>query len=387
MSAEDEDPTETEGQSEGAAAQPVTSGMVGHGFYNRHSAPQWAAIAHVLPWLDAVAASLHLAKTPPTTVGLADFGCSEGRNSIAVMQRLVVALRQRTSRPIQTIHSDLPTNDYSELFRGLRPQDQSVFASPETYSAAVGGSMFEQLLPPRSIHVATTFNAIGFLSRRPVDRLPNYILPNGPSARRGNGSVSPADRRAFAAQALDDVDTFLRARAAELVPGGKLLVQVFGCGDRLRTCDGIYDALNDAMLEVVDAGLVDRGSYESFYQPVYFRTLDELTASVAAPDAPLFDLERAETYEVTVPFVEAFRRTGDRAPFAKDYTDFFRAFTEPVLRIGFAAHPQLDRLVGEVYARAERLIRDDPDRYEFHYIAVAMLLTRQEPFGAQSGGK
>ena len=220
--------------SRGAAATAVITGMVGHGFYNQHSAPQMAAIDYVLPWLDAACSSLPLSDSSPT-VGLADFGCSEGRNSIAVMKRFATALREHTSKPIQTIHSDLPTNDYTELFTNLRPGGRAVFESAETYSAVVGGSMFDQLLPPRSIHLATTFNAIGFLSRRPIDRLSHYILPNGPSARRGVGSVSEADRDAFAAQAQADLESFLLARAAELVTGGKLLVQVFGSGPKHRT--------------------------------------------------------------------------------------------------------------------------------------------------------
>lgn len=358
----------------------VTSGMVGHGYYNRHSAPQRAAIDYVLPWLDAAVEALPLADVP-ATIGLADFGCSEGRNSIAVVQRLVTAVRRRCARPIQTVHSDLPTNDYSELFRALRPEARSVFGDGDTYSAAVGGSMYDQLLPPRSLHVATTFNAIGFLSRRQVARLPDYILPNGPSARRGVGGVSDGDRHLFATQALDDVHSLLTARAAELVPGGKLLVQVFGRSEDASTADGIYDALNDALLEIVADGIIARADYEAYYQPVYLRTLDELVAPVKAPEAPgapSFRLDRAETYEIAVPFVETFRQAGDRVLYAREFTEFFRAFTEPVLRLSFAAHPQLEWLIGDVFDRAERLIREHPDRYDFRYIAVAMLLTRQE---------
>jgi SAM dependent carboxyl methyltransferase len=354
----------------------VTTGMVGRGFYDRNSAPQWAAIEAVLPWLEEAIAEMALADLPPT-VALADFGCSEGRNSIQVMQRLIPAIRARTARPVQTIHSDLPTNDYARLLRNLRPDGRPVFGEG-VFSAVVPGSMFDQLLPPRSAHLAMTYNAIGFLSRRPLQRLPDYILPNGPSALRGVGAVSAEDRAVCAAQALADIGSFARARAAELVPGGKLLIEVFGSGDSGRTCDGIYDALNDAVLEVLDAGLIDRAGYEAFYQPVYFRTLEELTAPVAAADAPLrplFRLERAETYEVEVPFVEEFRRTGDAAAFARSYTDFFRAFTEPVLRAAFPAH-QPDRFADDVFGRAERLIREHPERYEFHYVSVAALLTR-----------
>ena len=362
----------------GSAMMTVTTGMVGHGFYDRHSAPQWASTEAVLPWLEDAIADVPLAKAPPT-FGIADFGCSEGRNSIQVMQRLMPAIRAHCAWPIQTVHSDLPTNDFADLLEHLRADGRSIFGDG-VYSAVVGGSMYDQLLPPRSIHVAMTFNAIGFLSRRPLQRLPGYILPNGPSARRGVGYVSTADHEALAAQAVEDVASFLRARAAELVPGGKVLMEVFGAGETLRTGDGIYDALNDAVLELLDAGLIDRAAYEAYYQPVYIRTLEELTAPVAAPDAPLaalFRLDRAATYEVPVPFVEEFRRTGDETTYARACTDFFRAFTEPVLRAAFPNQDD-DSFVDDVYGRAERLIREHPDRYEFHYVGVAALLTRRD---------
>jgi gibberellin A4 carboxyl methyltransferase len=114
------------------------------------------------------------------------------------------------------------------------------------------------LYPPHCLHIATSFNAIGFLGRRPIDRLPGYILPNGPSRIRGVGTVSEADQTVFAEQASRDIESFLRARAVELVPGGKLLLQVFGSSDAKRCCDGVYDVLNDAVLEVLNHGMIDR---------------------------------------------------------------------------------------------------------------------------------
>ncbi len=354
----------------------VTTGMVGSGFYDENSGPQWAATEAVLPWLTEAAGALPLDDTLPALT-IADFGCSEGRNSVEVMRRLIPAIRARSDRPIATIHSDLPTNDFSGLFVRLRGADGPALG-PDVYSAAVGGSMFDQLLPARSTHLATTFNAIGFLTRRPLDRLPGYILPNGPSALRGVGHVDAAERAVFAAQANADLERFLRMRAAELVPGGKVLVEVFGESEAGRTCDGIYDVLNDAVLEVLDAGLIDSTAYETYYQPVYFRTLDELVAPVAGDSAPLaglFSLDHARAYEVAVPFVETFAKTGDVAAYARAYTDFFRAFTEPVLKAAFVARdPQA--LANEVFARAERLVRDHPERYAFNYVSVAALLTR-----------
>ena len=357
---------------------PVTSGMIGHGFYNRNSAPQLASIAYVLPWLDDAVGETDW-NAAADVIGLADFGCSEGKNSVRVMQHLIAACRKASGRPIQTIHSDLPTNDFSELFLRLNPDPGPVFEADNVYSAAIAGSMYKQLLPPGSVDVATTFNAIGFLTQRPMDRLPGYILPNGPSKRRGVGDVTVSERAVFAAQAAADLQEFAKARAGELVPGGKLLIQVFGAGDDHRTCDGIYDVLNDSVLDALGDGMITQQGYDRYYQPVYFRTLQELTAPFIAAESGIcgmFELQRAETYEVPVSFVEDFAKTKDIATYAAAYTNFFRAFTEAVFRMGFSDHPDLDNLVRYVYERCEQRVRDDPQQYEFHYVAVAVLLTK-----------
>ncbi|MEX0349613.1 MAG: hypothetical protein AB3N15_09330 [Paracoccaceae bacterium] len=354
----------------------VTKGMVGHGFYDSNSAPQWTATAHVLPWLEEVASTLELPGDGAIT--LADFGCSEGRNSVAVMQRLVSALRARSDRPIRTIHSDLPTNDFSDLFELLDPEG-GAFEDDHVYSSAVGGSMFRQLLPPASVQIAMTFNAIGFLSRRPLDHLPGYILANGPSALNPVGHVSAAERASFAQQADADLRSFARARAAELVPGGKLLIEVFGAGEQLRTCDGIYDALNDAVLDALKAGMLTQEAYARYYQPVYMRTLDEVMAAFEDSNSglsALFTLDRSELYEIPVSFVEAYRKSGDVATYAQAYTNFFRAFTETSLRLNLSDSADLEGLVRFIYTRAEERVREMPERYPFNYIAMALLLTR-----------
>jgi hypothetical protein len=348
----------------------VTTGMVGGGFYNRNSAPQMSAIDHVMPWLEDAIGGISF-DDGAGALGLADFGCPEGRNSIAVMRSLIPLLRRRTDRHILTIHCDLPTNDFSSLFAGLRPDGRSVFGNGVS-SCAVGGSMYDSVLPRNCLHIATCFNAIGFLSRRPIDRLPGYILPNGPSRLRGIGTVSEAERSVFAEQASRDVESFLRARAIELVPGGKVLLQVFGAGDIKRCCDGVYDVLNDAVLEVLDDRMIERAAYDAYYQPVYFRTLDELTDPVKLYSLP-FRIDRRAVYEASVPFNEDYARSGNVEVYAREYTNFHRAFTEPVLRISFADFPKLDSLVFEIYTRAERLIREAPERYPFSYVAIAAL--------------
>ncbi len=368
----------TETQAQTPAPHATTTGMTGGGFYNANSAPQWQAIEAVFPWLEEAAANLPLDGGGPIT--LADFGCSEGRNSVAVMAHLLKTLLPRTDRPVRTVHSDLPTNDFSKLFLSLRPQGTSVFGSERVFSAAVGGSMFDQLLPPESVHLATTFNAIGFLSEKPVDTLTGYILPNGPSALGANGFVSDEDRRVFAELAKKDIARFLKVRAQELVPGGKLLLQVFGTKKTTRTCDGIYDVLNDAVLDFVGTGEISRLTYDRYYQPVYMRSLEELTAPLQDASlgvAELYALDRTKAYEIEVPFNRQYRSDGDLDRYARDYVNFFRAFSETVLRNALPESPDREELVNRIYARAESLLKATPESYPFRYAAVAMLLTRR----------
>ena len=81
------------------------------------------------------------------------------------------------------MHSDLPTTDYSSLFDHLRREGKLLFGNT-VYSCVVAESMYEQLSLLASTQIAMSFNAIGFLNRRPLGRLPDYIVPNGPSQRR-----------------------------------------------------------------------------------------------------------------------------------------------------------------------------------------------------------
>src|SRR5262245_43828336 len=172
-----------------ATSRAVTTGMKGDGFYDRHSSPQWAAISAVLPWIEEAVGRADLADGQAPIV-LVDYGCSEGRNSIEALRKLVDAVWKKTTRPIQTVHSDLPTNNFNQLFVNLAEVGRSATPGPRVYSAAVGGSMFEQLLPPRTATIATTFNAIGYLDQRPAVELPDYILPMGPGRPRQGVGVA-----------------------------------------------------------------------------------------------------------------------------------------------------------------------------------------------------
>src|SRR5262245_57088853 len=97
---------------------PVTTGMKGAGYYDRHSGVQLSAIEAVQGWVDDAVATLPL-PAPARPVAVLDLGSSEGRNAVRLMASVVAGLRRRTDQPVQTVYSDLASNNFTGLFTKL----------------------------------------------------------------------------------------------------------------------------------------------------------------------------------------------------------------------------------------------------------------------------
>jgi hypothetical protein len=351
--------------------------MKGAGYYDQHSTSQLASIQALQSWVDEAAASLAL---PPREqpVTILDLGSSEGRNAIRVMASIVAGLRRRTDRPLETIYSDLASNNFNHLFTNLEEARRAGLFAADVYPAAVGGSFYGPLLPTGTVHLATSFNAILWLDQLPAGGVGDFVVYRRPHPPRAGLTISPEATAAFTRQAEQDLVRFLEGRARELVPGGKLLVATPGDSDDACICDGLYDVLNDAFLDLVAAGRLQRQQYERFAMPLYFRTVAELLAPLQRADSPLrdtFTVERAQALEVPIPFIVEWQRSGDVTAYAGAYTGFLRAVSEPVVRA--ALQEEQAAVVESLYERIGARLVAEPERYRWRYITVAALLTRR----------
>jgi hypothetical protein len=358
---------------------PATTGMKGAGYYDQHSAPQMSSIQALEDWVDDAVAHQPL-PAPPQPVTVLDLGSSEGGNAIRGMAAIVAGLRRRTGQPVQTIYSDLASNNFNRLFANLEEARRTGLFPAGVHPGAVAGSFYGPLLPPGTVHLATSFNAIQWLDRLPTVPVPDFVVYRRPHPPRPGLAVSAEATAAFTRQAEQDLVRFLECRARELVPGGKLLLAAPGDTDQARVADGLSDVLNDACLDLVAAGRVERAQYERLTMPVHFRTVAELLAPLERDDSPVrgaFAVERAEALEVPAPFVVAFRRDGDVAAYAAAYTGFVRAITEPVVRAALAQPAGDTATVHRLYERMRARLLAEPERYAWRYILVAALLTRR----------
>jgi hypothetical protein len=353
--------------------------MKGGGYYDQHSGAQLSGIQAIQDWVDDAVANLPL-PAPAQPVTILDLGSSEGRNAVRLVASIVAGLRRRTDQPLQTIYSDLASNNFNRLFANVEEARRAGLFAANVYPGALGGSFYGPLLPPGTVHLATCFNAIHWLDRLPAVPVPDDVVYRRPHPPRPGLAVSPEATAAFTRQAEQDLVRFLECRARELVPGAKLLLAGPGDTDQARLCDGLFDVLNDACLDLVAAGRLEREGYERLTMPCYYRTVAELLAPLERDGSPVrgaFAVDRAETLEVPTPFIVEFRRGGDVAAYAGAYTGFLRAVSEPVVRAALNQTGGELETVECLYERIRTRLLAEPERYSWRYILVAALLTRR----------
>jgi hypothetical protein len=353
--------------------------MKGSGYYDRHSGLQRSAIQAVQDWIDDAVATVRLPDTMQP-VNVLDLGSSEGRNAIHLMAAIVAGMRRRTDQPLQTIYSDLASNNFSQLFAGLEEKQRDGFLGANVYPSVVGGSFYGPLRPPGTVHLATCFNAVHWLDRLPAIPIDDFVAYRRPLPGRNGPGSSPAITAAFSRQAERDLVRFLESRARELASGGKLLIVGPGDTDEVHLGDGILDVLNDACLDLVAAGQLPPEGYERLTMPCYFRTVLEFLAPLERADSALgdaFTVDRAEAIEDPPPFLVELRRGGDVAAYAEAYTGFLRAVSEPVVRAAFDRSEGEDATVDGLYDRIRRRVLAEPERYAWQHHLVAVQLTRR----------
>lgn len=327
--------------------------MEGGGAYNRHSQVQGAGLMPAVALLEQAARSGELAPAPEPVV-IADYGASEGRNSLLPMGTAIAALRERigSDRPISVIHTDLPSNDFSALFRTLADDPSSYLrGDPAAFASAVGRSFYGQILPAGCVTLGWSSWAVQWLSRVPA-QIPDHL--------QVAYSQSSEARAAFGHQAADDWRAFLSARGRELRPGGRLVVVAMAVGD-----DGefgyrpLLDALYGALRGLVGEGLIRDEEVRRMAIPTVGRSRAEF-ADPFGPEGRFagLSMEHLEVFDAADGIWAEYQAAGDAVAFGRQWAAFSRASVFPTLAAGLDGGSRdarfgqfLDRLEAGVAAR------------------------------------
>ncbi len=195
----------------------TSAAMEGQGRYNRNSQVQAAGLSPAVPMLERAAQAVLLPGEWMPIV-IADYGSSQGHNSLAPVSTAIDVLRERAGleRAISVVHVDLPENDFTALFETLRSDPQTYLKrDAAVFASAVGRSFYEQILPAETVTLGWSSWALQWLSQTPA------VIPDQVQVALSSDAEV---KNAFHRQAAEDWQQFLVARGQELCEGGRLVV-------------------------------------------------------------------------------------------------------------------------------------------------------------------
>jgi hypothetical protein len=342
------------------------------GSYNKHAATQAAGGALALPLLAKAAQDLVLDPDDGPVV-IADYGSSQGKNSLAPMSAAITTLRRRISagRPICVVHVDVAENDFSTLFNVLDTAPDSYLSEDEdVFPSAVGRSFYRSVLPPSHVHLGWSSHAAIWLSRAPALIPGHFWIPSA------TGPV----RAAFERQAAEDWEIFLRLRARELRPGGRLVVVLPSPleEEKSRVHAGM-NHINAVLAEMVADGAMAAEEREKMILLSYPRSIVELLAPFT--QCGRFEnlvVERCEVFKVPDPGWANYQRDHDRDKLAAKQTGFFRATFMPSLASALAPDRGAERrqiFIDRLAHGLENRLVEDPAPLQL--LAQAIVLAKQ----------
>jgi hypothetical protein len=302
--------------------------MEGKGAYNKYAKLPAGGAALALPLWENAARQVEFDAGHQPVV-LADYGSSQGKNSLVPMQVAVRSLRQRLgpSRPICVFHIDQPSNDFNSLFEVLATDpDRYALDDPSVFPAAVGRSFYEEVLPPGSVHLGWCSYAAVWLSRVPA------LIPGHFVSFRSSGTA----RAEFERQGARDWETFLSLRARELRPGGRLVVVLPGLDDEGRSgFESIMDQANAVLAEMVADGSLTAKDRERMVLKTHPRRRADLLAPFERDGKfQHLSVEDFETSALPDAAWTDYERDGNKEALAAKHALFFRSVFMPSLASG-----------------------------------------------------
>jgi len=303
--------------------------MEGEGGYNRSSRVQAGGSQPAVPLFEKAA---QLASLPeaPEAIAIADYGASEGHNSLAPMAVAIAALRKRVGpqRPISIVHTDLPGSDWIGLFQTLQSDPDSYLrCDPATFSSGVGRSFYEQILPSGSVTLGWCSWAVQWLSRTPGP-IPDHI--------QVSFSRDAAAHGAYDRQAAEDWRRFLTHRGRELRVGGRLVVVTMALTDARDFGYGpLLAAIYESLIDLRDRGFVSAAEVARMVIPTVGRShADFLEPFGRSGRFAGLSVEHAEVFLGEDHIWADFERDHDEAAFGARWAAFPRASVFPTLALG-----------------------------------------------------
>lgn len=365
----------------------ATVAMKSGGYYSESTRGAKDVIDQASAMLQNAVAAI-VSPSDGVAVSIADFGAADGGTSQQAIREMIVSLRKRfAGRQVLVTYTDLPSNDFSMLFKnmlGLGSESAASYLTEfdDVFVHACGIGFHRQLLPDASLDIGFSATAMHYVSEKPCE-IKDHVHMVG---------ASGSTLEAFSVRAADDWTNILLARAAELRPGGRLVFMNFGIDEQgryLGNTDGInmFDTFHMLWKAMAEEGLITAEEYHDASFSQFYRTKEEFCAPLLDESSPAraagLRLISAHTGMVRCPYRAAFDSANgamNAREFAISYIPTLRSWSETVF--ANALDPsrnaqERSELVDTFYQRYEDLVAKNPDGHAMDYIHCYLAIEKE----------
>ncbi|KAF3947201.1 hypothetical protein ACB098_07G120700 [Castanea mollissima] len=346
--------------------------------YAMNSQLQRTVAAMVKPILEESMEELYLTLFPEC-LKMADLGCSAGPNTLLAVSKVMDIIgtkSQKLNRPppsLQAFLNDLPGNDFNSIFKSLpsfykKLENEKGTSFGHCFITAVPGSFYGRLFPNNSLHFVHSCYALMWLSEAPKQ------LVSKEAMNKGNICIAktspPPVFNAYLEQFERDFKMFLKCRAEELVPGGRMVLTTMGSiksNDPLCIWEVVGLNLNDMVLE----GLIEAEKLDAFNLPYYAPTTEEVKRVIEVEGS--FTLLKLEVFKMDWDSHIKKANSGlDRQERATMIATYIRAVGEPILASQFGEE-NMDNL----FQRFKDVVLDHMEAEKCEYVNLVISLTKR----------
>ena len=343
--------------------------MEGGGSYNRHARVPAGGGSLALPFLEQAVQNITLDGGDQPVV-IADYGCSQGKNSLAPMRAAIKGLRTRVgrNRPISVVHVDQAANDFNTLFDVLdRDPERYSMDDPNVFPSAIGRSFYQSVFPGNHVHLGWSSYAAVWLSRIPMP-IPGHFI-----SLASTGDV----RKAFERQAADDWKLFLSLRSGELRTGGRLVVVLPGVNDEgITGFESLFRYANSALAEMVAEGTITHDECARMVLGSCPRRKCELLSPFSADGQFLgLSVEHCEVFSLPDAAWIDYERDANKELLASRHAGFFRSIFVPSLASALSDSGKRQVFADAMDQKLMRRVVDQPT--PFHSFVQTMVLAKK----------
>lgn len=185
-------------------------------------------------------------------ISIADLGCAMGPNTFIAVQNIIDSVKLKfksdgidsDSTEFHVFFNDHVVNDFNTLFTST-PSDK------EYYAAGVPGSFHNRLFPKASLDFIHSSYSLQWLSKLPKE----LVDKQSPAWNKGKVYYPSSAKEvveAYRKQFGKDMESFLNARALEIVYGGLMALLIPSVPDPHCKCviTTVFDLLGSALMDL-----------------------------------------------------------------------------------------------------------------------------------------